>query len=195
MESSWTTIRPRQDIVGSLDGRYGEPEAVRRESLDMGEVRSSLRTLFCDRHRVLQMLRRRTYDIGEEWTNLGFTTIRPASRHFGKWPAHCACSRKGFIGRLTVPPPTPKRRAICGHDRFSWSRNRTTCCRSNTRRVRPICFPAVRARACPAPIDSDLSSFSAYQAWMAQSSWPMVELIGPVWDFIGITVTPKSASS
>ncbi len=36
---------------------------------------------------------------------------------------------------------------------------------------------------------------SAYHAWMAQSSLPMVELIGPICDFIGITVTPRSASS
>ena len=38
-------------------------------------------------------------------------------------------------------------------------------------------------------------SISANHAWIAQSSFPIVEVIGPVCDLIGTTVTPRSASS
>ena len=42
-----------------------------------------------------------------------------------------------------------------------------------------MCFPPALALACPALMDFDFSEFSisAYQAWMAHSSLPMVELI------------------
>lgn len=98
--------------------------------------------------------------------------------------------------RNPEPAPTPNWLAIALQLYPCW-RSRTTSVGSNTARGLPNRFPAARARASPARIASDRSPFSisANHAWMAQSSLPIAELIGPVCDLIGITVIPRSDNS